>query len=74
MTLCKDHTKSHTSVILGIIGKPDKNVLLELGPHIGGLQLEWQAGPELHIQLSESAIVKRYGPYENLPRVVITSP
>jgi len=74
-TLCQDHAKSHAHLIMGATGKPDKKyVLLDLGPSIGLLNLSWHEGPELHVQVLESAITKRYGPYEDLPRVVVTNP
>ena len=73
-TVCKDHSKSHVQLIMGTAGKTEKNVLLDLGPSIGEVQYQWADGPELHIQAPESAIKRRYGPYENLPRVVLTTP
>ena len=73
-TLCEDHAKSHAHLIMGATGKPDKYVLLDLGPSIGVLNLSWHEGPELHVQVPASAITRRYGPYEDLPRVVVTNP
>ena len=73
-TLCQDHTKSHIRLIMGATGKPEKSVLLDLGPSVGELHVLWHEGPELHVQVPESAITKRYGPYEDLPRVVVTNP
>ena len=63
---CSTHT--------GCRGPERKNVVLDLGPSIGQVQYQWADGPELHIQAPESAIERRYGPYENLPRVVLTHP
>lgn len=74
MTLCQDHSKSHVSLVMGKVGTQDKAVLLDLGASIGTMNLSWHEGPVLHVQVSESAITKRYGPYDDLPRVVVTNP
>ena len=73
-TVCKDHSKSHAQLIMGASGRTDKSVLLDLGPSVGELQYQWHDGPELQIQAQASAIKKRYGPYADLPRVVLTTP
>lgn len=73
-TICQDHAKSRVRLVMGAAGKPGKTVLLDLGPTIGSVDLSWHEGPELHIQVPESAITKRYGPYDDLPRVVVTNP
>lgn len=73
-TLCQDHAKSRVRLVMAGAGKKDQAVLLDLGSSIGTVNLSWQEGPELHIQVPESAITKRYGPYDDLPRVVITNP
>lgn len=73
-TVCQDHAKSHVRLIMGAAGKPEKSVLLDLGPSVGELHVLWHDGPELYIQIPESAIIKRYGPYGDLPRVVVTNP
>jgi len=59
---------------MGTAGKSGKTVLLDLASDIGEVHVSWRDGPELHVQLPESAITKRYGPYENLPKVIITNP
>jgi hypothetical protein len=71
-TLCKDPSKSHVQLIMGGVEATEKSVLLDLGPSVGEVQYQWRDGPELHIQAPGSAIKKRYGPYEKLPRVVLT--
>lgn len=73
-TMCQDHAKSRVRLVLGEAGKQDKAVLLDLGSSIGTVDLSWHEGPELHVQVPESAITKRYGPYDDLPRVVVTNP
>jgi hypothetical protein len=73
-TVCKDHSKSHVQLIMGAVGRNEKSVLLDLGPSVGELQYQWHDGPELHIQAQASGIKKRYGPYEDMPRVVLTTP
>lgn len=73
-TVCNDHSKSHVQLIMGAAGKTEKSVLLDLGPSVGEVQYQWHEGPELHIQAQVSAIKKRYGPYADLPRVVLTTP
>jgi hypothetical protein len=73
-TVCQDHAKSHASLVMGEAGKQGKAVLLDLGSSIGTLDLSWHEGPELHVQAAESAIIKHYGPYDDLPRVVVTNP
>ena len=73
-TICKDRTNSRVRLIMGVSGKPGKTVLLDMAPEIGSLDVSWHEGPELHVRVSESAITKRYGPYEDLPRVVLSSP
>ena len=74
ITLCQDRGRSHLSLVMGATGRSGKSVLLDLGPDIGEVHVSWHEGPELHVQVPESAITKRYGPYENLPRVIITNP
>ena len=73
-TLCRDHAKSHARLVMGAMGRSDKPVLLDFGPSIGTVNLSWHEGPELHIQVPDFAITKRYGPYDDLPRVVVTNP
>jgi hypothetical protein len=73
-TICHDHAKSRVRLVIGAAGKPDRMALLDLGPSIGTVDLSWHEGPELHVQVPESAITKRYGPYDGLPRVVVTNP
>jgi hypothetical protein len=74
LTICRDHSKSHARLVMGAVGRQDKNVLLDFAPSIGTLKLSWHDGPELYVQVAESAIVRRYGPYDDLPRVVVASP
>ena len=73
-TLCRDHAKSHVQLMMGVAKKSDKYVLLELGPELGEMHLSWRDGPELLVQVPEAAIIRRYGPYEELPRIEISSP
>lgn len=74
LTVCRDHSKSHARLVMGVVGSQDRDVLLDFAPSIETLNLSWHDGPELHVQIAESAIVKRYGPYDQLPRVVVTNP
>lgn len=73
-TVCQDYAKSHVRLIMGATGKREKSVLLDLGPSVGEVHVLWHDGPELHVQVPEFAIIKRYGPYEDLPKVVVTNP
>jgi hypothetical protein len=72
--VCRDSAKSHASLVMGEAGKSNKAVLLDFGSSIGEVHASWREGPELHVQASDSAITKRYGPYDDLPRVVVTNP
>ncbi len=74
LTVCRDHSRSHARLVMGAIGRQDKTVLIDFAPTIGTLNLSWRDGPELHVQVAESAIIKRYGPYDDLPRVVVSKP
>jgi hypothetical protein len=74
ITLCRDHDKSHSRLVMGAAGKSGKSVLLELGPSVGTINMAWHEGPEFRVEAPEFAITKRYGPYDELPRVVVTSP
>jgi hypothetical protein len=74
LTVCRDHSKSHARLVMGVAGRQDRNVLMDFAPSIGTLNLSWHDGPELQVQIAESSIVKRYGPYDQLPRVVVTNP
>jgi hypothetical protein len=74
ITLCRDHSRSHVRLVMGEAGKQNKAVLLEMGSSIGTVDLSWHEGPELHVHAPASAITKRYGPYDELPRVVVTNP
>jgi hypothetical protein len=73
-TICHDHAKSRVRLIMGVAGKTEKTVLLDMAPDIGVVDVSWHEGPELHVRVAESAITKHYGPYEDLPRVVVTNP
>ena len=73
-TLCRDHAKPHARLVMGAMGRSDKSVLLDFGPSIGTVNLSWHEGPELHVQVPDFAITRRYGPYDDLPRVVVTNP
>jgi hypothetical protein len=73
-TICQDHAKSRVRLIMGVTGKSEKNVLLDMAPDIGTVDVSWHEGPELHVRVAESVITKRYGPYDDLPRVVVTNP
>ncbi len=76
-TRCDDDAKSRDSLVMGEAGKKGNAVLLEFNSSFDTVHLAWQdgpRGPELHVQVPESAIRKRYGPYDDLPRVVITNP
>src|SRR5262245_14080468 len=66
-TTCHDAAKSHASLIMGQAGKEGKSVLLDFGSSMDTVNASWREGPELHVQVPESAITKRYGPYEDLP-------
>lgn len=72
-TICQDHSRSHARLVMGVAGKQRKTVLLDFGPSIGTVNLEWHEGPELQVQVAESAVAKRYGPYEDLPRIIVTN-
>lgn len=73
-TLCQDRAKSYARLVVGTAGKSEKTVLLDFGPSLDELHLSWHDGPELHVFVSKYAITKRYGPYDDLPRVVVTDP
>jgi hypothetical protein len=74
VTVCRDQAKSHARLVMGVTGKSDKTVLLDFGPSLGSVNLSWHDGPTLYIEAPKSAITHRYGPYENLPKVVVTNP
>ena len=73
-TLCRDHAKSRVRLMMGVAGRSDKYQLLELGPPLGEMHLSWRDGPELFVQVPAAAILERYGPYEELPRIEISNP
>ena len=73
-TLCRDYAKSHSRLVMGAAGRSEKSVILEFGPSIGTVDLTWHEGPELRVVAPEFAITRRYGPYDDLPRVVVTNP
>ena len=73
-TLCRDHTKSHARLVMGAVGRSGKSVLLDFGASIGTVNLSWHDGPELQVQAPDFAITQRYGPYDDLPRVVVSNP
>lgn len=73
-TLCEDHPKSRARLVVGSPGKQEKAVILDLGPDIGELHLSWYESPGLHVRVPASAITRRYGPYPDLPPVVIANP
>lgn len=72
-TLCDEDAKSNSRLVMGEVGTKKEVVILEFGPSLGELKVSWQEGPELQVEASEFAIKRRWGPYEDLPRVVITS-
>lgn len=75
LTVCRDHSKSRARLVMGVVGRRDKRtVFMDFAPSIGTLKLSWRDGPELHVQVAESAITKRYGPYDDLPHVVVSNP
>lgn len=73
-TLCQDRAKSYARLVMGTAGKSEKTALLDFGPSLDGLHLSWHDGPELRVNVPKYAITKRYGPYDDLPRVVVTNP
>jgi len=73
-TICRDNTKSHARLVMGSSGTRDQAVILDLRPSLETLRLNWTDGPELHVHVPESAIAKRYGPYDTLPPVVVENP
>jgi hypothetical protein len=76
-THCEDDAKSRDQLVMGEAGKQGASVLLEFNASFDTLDQSWLDGPDgpvLHVRVLESAIRKRYGPYENLPSVVVTSP
>jgi hypothetical protein len=74
MTLCRDRAQSQVRLVMGKRGSEEKRALLDFGAEIGTVNLSWQEGPELHVRASSSAIAHRYGPYADLPRVVVSNP
>jgi hypothetical protein len=74
-TICENHAKSHGRLLMGTAGKPGEEVLLDMKADIGTVKLSWREGSELHIEVPESAIAKRYGPFgDDLPRIVVINP
>jgi hypothetical protein len=73
-TLCTDRTKSRVRLMMGVAGRSDKFVLLELGPRIGEMQLSWHEGPRLVVQVPKAAIIEQFGPYADLPQIEISNP
>lgn len=73
-TVCRDSAKTRAHLVMGEAGKPEQTVLLDFGSSIGTVNISWQEGPELHVEAPDFAITKRYGPYDELPPVVVTNP
>lgn len=67
---CADSAKSRAELLVGVAGKSDKTVMLELGPQ-AGLHASWREDRQLHVDVAGSAIRKQYGPYDGLPRVIM---
>lgn len=61
-TVCRDDAQSRARLVLGARGRQDKAILLDLSPSADSVDLSWHGGPELHVRVSESAIIKKYGP------------
>lgn len=72
-TLCKDHSRSHSQLIVGKELTKEKYVLLEFGSKIGTVDVSWRDGPMLYVSTMNSSIVNKYEPTEGLPGVVVES-
>jgi hypothetical protein len=72
-TACKDPNRSRGELLMGRAGDSSKYTMLRFGrvPE-PGVTWKWHEGPELHVQVAASAITERYGPYEELPPVIVT--
>jgi hypothetical protein len=73
-TLCADHANSRVRLMMGVAGRSDQYELLELGPHIGEVNLSWHEGPRLLVKVPQAAIIEQFGPYAELPQVEISNP
>lgn len=73
-TICRDDAETRFGVVLGESGTRRSVVLLDLRSSLDTMHYMWHEGPELHVQVPESSIIKRYGPYDDWPRIVVTSP
>jgi hypothetical protein len=73
-TLCENHSKSHSTLVMRKVGTEIKVVLLDLTSSIGKMNVSWKEESELVVVVPETSIVKGYGPYPEFPRVRIAHP
>jgi hypothetical protein len=73
-TLCDNHSKSLSSLVMRKVGTESKVVVLDLASSIGTMNVRWEESSELVVVVPEASIVKRYGPYTEFPRVRIAHP
>jgi len=70
-TVCRrDPDKSHSRVVMGKHGVKERTVLMEIRG-TSQVALTWNTDHELVVAYPRSAVVKQYGPYNELPRVTL---
>jgi hypothetical protein len=68
-TKCEDRDRSRARVMMGASDSEEQIVWLEV-QGTTDVRLTWNGDRELIVTLPEAAVVKRYGPYNEWPRVV----
>jgi len=68
-TTCEDRARSRATVTMGAKDREDRIVWLDV-QGTTDVRLTWNGNRELIVTLPDSAIVKRYGPYDEWPQVV----
>jgi hypothetical protein len=67
--VCEEAIRSRSEVKMGAKGREDQIVLFEI-QGTTDVRLTWNGDRELIVTLPEPAAIKRYGPYDEWPRVV----
>ncbi len=68
-TTCEDRSRSRATVTMGAADRKERVVWLDV-KGTTDVRLTWNGDRELIVTLPESAIVKRYGPYDEWPRII----
>lgn len=70
MTMCTDSAQSTARLVMGTTGRTEKSVIIDVGRD-AEVNLTWGVGPTLHIRTSHGSVTRQYGPYPDLPPVVV---